>query len=314
MPERVLITGGTGMVGSAFARINDPAYEFIRVGSRDYDLINWSECQQMFRDHTPQHVIHLAAKVGGVKGNTDYVGDFFRINSLINTQVLEAARAAGVKKLISMLSTCIFPDDVKYPITEDQIHNGRPHISNFGYAHAKRMLEVQSRAYRQQFGSNFITVVPNNLYGENDNFDLDCSHVVPATIRKFYEAKIESKDSVEMWGDGRPLREFTYSLDIAHDIVNILTSYNNPAPINIGFPAEISIKDLAVLISKHIGYKGTTAWNTAMPQGQFRKPFSTDRYQALGYRSTSYTSLETGIAKTCGWFKENYPNIRGIHT
>lgn len=312
MQERVLVTGGTGMVGSAFARIDDPLYTFIRVGSSDYDLTNWQSCQQMFQDTNPDHVIHLAAKVGGVKGNTDYVGDFFRINSLINTQVLEAARLFNVKKLISMLSTCIFPDDVQYPITEDQIHNGRPHVSNFGYAHAKRMLEVQSRAYRCQFGSNFMTVVPNNLYGENDNFDLDCSHVVPATIRKFYEAKQSGKNSVEMWGDGRPLREFTYSLDIAQDIVYILKNYDDPSPINIGYPDEISIKDLAELISKHVGYEGTIVWNTDMPQGQFRKPFSTDRYQALGYRDTAYTSLEDGIAKTCSWFKNSYPNIRGV--
>jgi GDP-L-fucose synthase len=207
----ILVTGGSGMVGRALQDVMPNAHY---VSSKDCDLRNKEEVFDLFKVGGYTGVIHLASRVGGVKSNTDYIGEFFYENILINTNVLEASRKFEVEKVLSLLSTCIYPDNANYPLTEDQIHNGKPHKSNFGYAHAKRMLDVQSRAYRQQYGSNFITAVPNNLFGKHDNFDLNDSHVIPAIMRKMHEAKLNNTH-VELWGDGKPLREFTYAGDLA---------------------------------------------------------------------------------------------------
>ena len=239
---KILITGGTGMVGSAFQKVKTD-HELIRVGSSQYDLTSASETWSMFEDIGPDAVIHLAAKVGGVKGNTDHVADFFFENTMINTNVLQTAKEFKVQKLVSLLSTCIYPDKVTYPLTEDKIHCGEPHRSNFGYAYAKRMLEVQSRAIRQQYGLNYVTAVPNNIYGKNDNFDLANGHVVPAIIRKIHESNING-NTPTFWGTGRPLREFTYSVDIARILLWMVENYNSPSPINIGNPGDISIYNL----------------------------------------------------------------------
>ena len=198
--------------------------KIILLGTSDYDLRNLSEVNKMFENKSPDAVIHLAAKVGGVKGNADYVADFFYDNIKINTNVLEAARKNNVSKVLSLLSTCIYPDNAKYPLTENQIHDGPPHESNFGYAYAKRMLEVQSRSIRKQYGFKYTTAVPNNIYGPNDNFDLIKSHVIPSIIRKIYEFK-NYKKIPEFWGDGKALREFTYSKDIAKALLFLIENY-----------------------------------------------------------------------------------------
>ena len=208
--EKILVTGGSGMIGYAlkwgYAYGNSiPNATFI--SSKDYDLTSATAANKMLVDHKPDYIIHLAAKVGGIKANMDNLGDFYRENILINTHVLESARQHKIKKVVSILSTCIYPNDISYPLTEEQIHMGPPHPSNYAYAYAKRMLDIQSRSYRDQYGCNFITAVANNLFGENDNFDLENSHVIPAMIRKIYEAKLTNK-SVTFWGDGSPLREF----------------------------------------------------------------------------------------------------------
>ena len=295
------------MVGSALKRVH-PAATY--VGSQDCDLTDRDKTLKLFEIHRPDHVIHLAAKVGGVKGNNDYVADFFTKNIQMNTNVLAACHAFGVKKVISLLSTCVYPDEVRYPLTENQIHNGPPHSSNFGYAYAKRMLDVQSRAYRNQYGCNFITAIPNNLYGENDNFHLTDGHVIPAMIRKVYEAKINDVASVTFWGDGSPLREFTYSEDLAKILLFLLESYNNPEPINVGNTGEMSIRDIAKLIIDHIGYSGAVVWDTGMPVGQYRKPSSNKKLLDLGW--DKYTNFKTTLARTCDWFIQNYPNVRGV--
>ena len=198
------------MVGSAF---RDLAPDAIFISSDHCDLRSSSQAKSLFNTTKPDYVIHLAAKVGGVKANTEYLGDFYRENLLINTNVLECCRVNDVKKVVSLLSTCVYPDNVSYPLTEEQIHNGEPHPSNFAYAYAKRMLDVQSRSYRKQYGCSFITAIPNNLYGPHDNFHLEDSHVIPAMIRKIWEAKLKN-ENVILWGDGTPLREFTYSEDV----------------------------------------------------------------------------------------------------
>ena len=310
MKEKILVTGASGMVGRAFQNIQDPRnHNFILVGSRDCDLRDRNATFELFRRVRPDHVIHLAARVGGVKGNTDYVADFYTQNIQMNTNVLDASFRYGVQKVVSLLSTCVYPDTATYPLTEDQIHAGPPHISNFGYAYAKRMLDVQSQAYRQQHGCNFITAVPNNLYGENDNFHLTDGHVIPALIRKVFEAWANADESVTFWGDGSPLREFTYSGDIAKILLFLLENYDEPGPINIGTTGEVSIKEVAETIIENIGYDGNVIWDTDMPAGQYRKPSSNERLLDLGWNE--YTSFNTGLAKACEWFKQNYPNVRG---
>ena len=307
----ILVTGASGMVGRSFQNIQAPRnHDFVFVGSRDCDLRDRDATFQLFRRLRPDYVVHLAARVGGVKGNTDYVADFYTQNIQMNTNILDASFRYDVQKVISLLSTCVYPDTATYPLTEDQIHAGPPHISNFGYAYAKRMLDIQSQAYRQQHGCNFITAVPNNLYGENDNFHLTDGHVIPALIRKVFEAWANADPSVTFWGDGSPLREFTYSGDIARILLFLLENYDEPGPINIGTTGEVSIKEVAETIIKNVGYDGSVIWDTDMPAGQYRKPSSNQRLLDLGW--SEYTGFDMGIMKTCEWFKQNYPNVRGV--
>ena len=306
---KILVTGGSGMVGSAFKHVKTD-HEIVLVGSRQYDLTSSDETWDMFKDERPDAVIHLAAKVGGVKGNTDYVADFFFDNIMINTNVLQAANDFKVPRVVSLLSTCIYPDNPKYPLTEDQIHLGEPHQSNFGYAYAKRMLDVQSRAIRQQYGRQYVTVVPNNIYGPNDNFDLETGHVIPAIIRKVYEAKINNTKP-SFWGTGIAQREFTYSVDVARALMWAVQNYQNPKPLNIGCQNEISIYELVCMVQELLDYNSTSVWDNQMPEGQVRKPSSSAIFQNLN-PDFEYTSLRSGLQKTIEWFLKEYPNVRGI--
>jgi GDP-L-fucose synthase len=307
--KKILITGGCGMVGSQFQ-----SEQFIKPSSKDLNLTKINNLNLFLNNGNFEAIIHLAAKVGGVKANTTFVGDFTEINLEINQNVLKSALLNDIPKVISLMSTCVYPDQpyVKYPLTEDQLHMGPPHQSNFGYAYAKRMLDVQSRAYRQQYNCNFITAIPNNLYGENDNFDLENSHVIPAIMRKIWEAKLENKHQVEIWGDGSPLREFTYSGDIAKILLFLLENYNEAEPINIGNTNEISIKEAVEIIKNEFEYDGKIFWNTQKPSGQFKKPSSNKKLLDLGWKEHDYTEFNKGIKLTCNWFKNSYPNIRGI--
>jgi len=304
--ENILVTGGSGMVGTALQQVLPGA---VYVSSRDCDLTDPKETLRLFKYQEPEKVIHLAARVGGVLANTKYIGDFYNENTSINLNVLEAARVTGVSKVLSLLSTCIYPDEVEYPLTEEQIHNGPPHESNYGYAYAKRMLDIQSRAYRQQYGCDYVTAVPNNLFGENDNFDLQNSHVIPAMIRKIYEATMDSRD-VYLWGDGSPLREFTYSGDLASILVFLLDNYSEECPINIGNTEEHSIKEVAEIIAELIKFDGKIIWQTDMPSGQHRKPSDNSKFREIC--DVRYTDFGQALTKTCEWFIMNYPKIRGI--
>jgi GDP-L-fucose synthase len=280
--------------------------------SKELNLLNETAVEDFFKTERPKAVIHLAAKVGGVKANSEFVGEFYSQNIKINSNILDASMKYNTSKVISFLSTCVYPDNANYPLTEDQLHNGAPHTSNYGYAYAKRMMEVQSRAYRQQYGCNFICAIPNNLYGENDNFDLENGHVIPALMRRIWESKLDNKDQVEVWGNGEPLREFTYSGDIAKILMFLLNEYDSEEPINIGHTEETSIKAVVEMLCNYLEYKGEIIWNTDMPSGQLRKPSSNDRLVNMGWDNTSYIDLKNGLKNTCEWFKINYPNnIRG---
>ena len=306
----MIITGGTGMVGSAFKKVL-PEADF----PNRQEL--WSITTKIFACERlkNKNIIHLAAKVGGLKANMENMADFYMENSMLNERLLHAAKIGEAKKVISLLSTCIYPrsEFVKYPLTEDQLHLGPPHDSNFGYAYAKRMVDVMSRAYRQQYGCNFITAIPNNLYGENDNFDLENGHVIPALIRKTWEAKLNNKSHIECWGDGSPLREFTYSEDIVKILLFLMDNYDDPDPINIGNTDEYSIFEVTQMITRILNYKGEIIWNTDKPNGQHRKPTSNQKLLDLGWKKDYYTNLYEGLEKTCNWFKKQYPKVRGIN-
>lgn len=310
--EVILVTGGTGMVGSAVVRNAPSKHHVVAVSSTEYDLTDASKTKKMFRDIKPTKVIHLAAKVGGVKANSEYLADFFNENILINTNVLMAAHKYDVQHMVSLLSTCVYPDQkwVTYPLTENQLHIGPPHESNFAYAYAKRMVEVQSRAYRIQHGRNYTTAIPNNIYGPNDNFDLEAGHVVPAVIRKIFEAK-QNKTIAEFWGDGSPLREFTYVDDIAICLLKMIgvlgdAVYQSEIPCNIGTSEEVTIKTLVETVAEILDYTNVVDWNTSKPAGQFKKP------SRKGRVSHEYKPLREGLVETCNWFVKTYPDVRGV--
>jgi GDP-L-fucose synthase len=309
--KKILITGGTGMLGGYLSNsIDRSKYQVFSVG-RNWDLRSPEQTERLFSDLKPNYVFHLAAKVGGLMANVKNNGAFFNENVLINTNVLNQALKTN-SKVCSVLSTCIYPNKATYPLTEDQLHDGPPHESNFGYAYAKRMLEVHSRAYRQQYGAQFICAIPNNMYGENDNFDLEQSHVVPAVIRKLFEAKINKLQAITFWGDGSALREFTYAEDIAKDLIWLMENYNEEKPVNIGNTEELSIKDLILACKDILQYPGDILWDISKPNGQYRKPTSTMYFESLLSKKRTYTDLRFGLNQTIEWFKRNYPNIRGI--
>jgi GDP-L-fucose synthase len=295
-----LVTGGTGLVGSAI--IAD-----IKVG-RNYDLTNPEICDSMFNEHNPTHVIHCAAKVGGLGGNMNYKGEYFHDNIMINTNVIESARKAGVTNLVSFLSTCVFPDNIEYPLTEKKIHLGEPHFSNYPYAYAKRMADIQIRAYREQYGVKYTSVIPCNIYGPNDNFSLEHGHVIPMLMHKLYLAQQRTEDFV-VWGSGKPLREFIFSKDVAKLAEWALDNYDESEPIIFSTSNEISIMDLVDLLVTEFEFKGKVIFDNSKPDGQFRKPSDNSKLKSY-LPNFKFTSIEEGIKETVYWFKENYDRAR----
>lgn len=304
---KATIFGFSGLLGREVVNTRPPTTEIYCPTSSGTDLES-----QLPSSRNNDLWINCAAKVGGLKANTDYIADFYSINSRINDNVLSGAQRLNVKKLISVLSTCIYPDSqyIKYPLTEDQLHLGPPHDSNFGYAYSKRMIDVQTRAYRQQYDCNFVTIIPNNLYGPQDNYDLNNGHVIPSLIRKFFEAKRDGTH-VSIWGSGKAQREFTFARDAAKIIWWIAENYNEAEPINIGNTAEISIEELSILIGKIIGFTGKIEFDSTKPDGQLRKPSSNQKLIDRGC-DIQYTSIVDGLSETIEYFCRNYPNLRGI--
>ncbi|MEK7575001.1 MAG: GDP-L-fucose synthase [Patescibacteria group bacterium] len=303
---KLLITGGNGLVGTAIKKLGIPDAVF--VARADADLRDFKLTKALFEKIKPTHVIHLAAHVGGVGGNSLHPGEYFRDNILINTNVLEAARLTGVKKLVSMLSTCIFPDPAIFPLKAEDLHKGQPHPSNFGYAYAKRMLEVQTNAYRKEWGCDYITLVGTNIYGPNDNFSLENGHVVSSLVHKCFLAK-KNKTDLEVWGSGKPLREFVLSDDIAKLTVWAIESYDEAEPLMLSSGIETSIKELVLLVAEKMKFTGRVIFDTKKTDGQLRKPSDTTKF--LKYLPEfKFTPVEDGVEKTVNWFVENYPNVR----
>jgi GDP-L-fucose synthase len=298
---KTLVTGGYGMVGSAMETQ-------IKLSREICDLTNPKQTEALFRTIRPEGVIHCAGKVGGIGGNSNYKGEYFYDNLMINTNVIEASRRAGVKRLVAFLSTCVFPDNVSYPLTVDQVHQGEPHFSNYPYAYAKRMADVQIRAYREQYGLNYTSIIPSNIYGPNDNFSLEHGHVMPMLIHKLYLAK-KNKTDFTVWGSGKPLREFIYSKDIAKIAEWALENYEGTEPLIVSGDEEISIKDLVGLLVDEFKFKGKVVFDETKPDGQFRKPSDNSKIKEL-LPDFEYTPFEQGIKETVNWFKENYENAR----
>jgi GDP-L-fucose synthase len=295
--KKLLVTGGNGLVGSSIKADYN-------IGREEFDLINFEQTQKMFEKYKPTDVIHCAGKVGGLGGNINYKGQYFYDNIMINTNVIESARQNGVKKLVAFLSTCIFPDNIDYPLIESKIHLGEPHNSNYPYAYAKRMADIQIRSYREQYGLNYVSVIPTNIYGPNDNFSLTHGHVMPMLIHKLYLAQKNNTDFT-VWGTGKPLREFIYSKDVAKLCEWTVNNYNESEPIIFSTSNEMSIMDLVDLLVSEFNFKGKVIFDGTKPDGQFRKPSDNTKLKSY-LPNFKFTPIEDGIKETVKWFIENY--------
>jgi GDP-L-fucose synthase len=302
MKNKILVTGGNGLVGSEF--VGD---QYFKPSSKLYDLRRTEDTNRlMLKDF--DSIIHCAAKVGGVGGNMNFKGDFFYDNIMMNTNIIEGARMSGVKNLVAFLSTCVFPDNVEYPLTESKIHLGPPHTSNDAYAYAKRMTDIQIRTYREQYGLNYKSVIPCNIYGPNDNYDIINGHVLPSLIHKCYLAR-ENKTPLSIWGSGKPLREFIFSKDVAKLTEWVLENYNEDEPIILSTSEEISIMDMVSIIVELMNFKGNVKWNSDKPDGQFRKP--SDNSKIKNYLPNfKFTPLYDGLKETIEYFEKNFNLVR----
>jgi GDP-L-fucose synthase len=293
---------GREVVNQLLAFGANPSHIFV-PRSRDYDLRKFEQCQKVVNNQ--DIVIHLAAHVGGIGLNRAKPAELFYDNLIMGAQLIHAAYLAGVKKFVCIGTICSYPKFTPVPFEEDDLWNGYPEETNAPYGIAKKALLTQLQAYRQQYNFNGIYLLPVNLYGPNDNFDPQSSHVIPALIRKVAEAQAEGRDYIEVWGDGTPTREFIYSADAARGIVMATIHYNRPEPINIGTGYEISIKDLVDLICQLMGYTGRIVWQTDQPNGQPRRCLDTRRAKRLlGF--IACTPLKEGLKQTIDWYRSQY--------
>ena len=310
--ETILVTGGTGLVGSAMKSISDnySRYKFVFMSSKDCDLTDWNVTNQYFSELKPTYVIHLAACVGGLFKNMRRKVDMLEKNVSINMNVLKASHQHKVKKLVSCLSTCIFPNETTYPINETMLHNGPPHHSNDAYAHAKRLLEVHSRAYQEQYDDNFICVIPTNIYGPSDNYNLEDAHVIPALIHKCYLSK-QNNEPFIVSGSGKPLRQFIYSEDLAKLLMWILESYYSKDNIilSVSEKDEVSISHVANKIAECFDYANNIEFNENLPDGQYKKTADNSKLISL-IQDFEFTSIDNGIKKSVDWFICNYDICR----
>lgn len=311
--KRVVVTGGAGFLGSfVVEKLQERGCrEIIVPRSREYDLRNRDAIVKLYEVARPHIVIHLAAVVGGIGANRRNPGRFFYDNAIMGIQLMEYARQFGVEKFVAIGTVCSYPKVTPVPFKEDDLWNGYPEETNAPYGLAKKMMLVQAQAYRAQYGFNAIYLIPVNLYGPRDNFDLETSHVIPAIIRKCVEAKESGRDEIVLWGDGSPTREFLYVEDAAEGIILATERYNGEFPINLGTGEEISIRDLAALIARETCFKGRFVWDTTKPNGQPRRCLDTTRAKELFGFQAKYR-LREGIAKTVVWFEENREILRQV--
>lgn len=309
--KRIIITGGSGLVGSAIRSISHKynEYEFVYISSREYDLTSMEKTKEMFELYKPYYVIHLAACVGGLFKNMSDKVKMLEENLMINFNVVKCSHEYKVEKLVACLSTCIFPDKTSYPIDETMLHNGPPHTSNDAYAYAKRMLHIQCKAYRETYGDNFVCVIPTNVYGPNDNFNLLDGHVIPSLIHQCYLA-IQDDGPFVVKGSGKPLRQFIYSEDLAELLMWTLLNYEDELLIlSVPEKHEVSISDVAKIIAKHMDYKNLIIYDEGYSDGQYKKTADNRRLEEM-YGRYNFKNIDEGIRKTVEWFVGNYATSR----
>jgi GDP-L-fucose synthase len=303
MLKKILVTGGTGFLGHhLMPRLKEsfPSAELIGLGRNDYDLLEPGAPAAMLKDIKPDCVVHMAAKSGGIITNKKRPADFFYENLTMNTHTLHESWKAGVKKFVTFMGGCSYPSNAISPIGEDQMWNGYPQIESAGYSVAKKMLITQSWAYRVQHNFNSIVLIPGNVYGEWDNFNLEESHVIPALIRKYIEAQERGDKTITAFGTGRPTRDFVYAGDVAAAVPWFIKNYDSSEPVNISAGRRISIRELAETVKKATGFTGEIVWDTTKPDGQIDKIFDVTRLNALGLSCN--TTLEEGLCRTAKWF------------
>jgi GDP-L-fucose synthase len=304
--KKVVVTGGAGFLGSYVVeelKAKDCKSVFI-PRSKDYDLTDERNIKIMYENAEPDIIIHLAAAVGGIGANERYPGTFFYKNAIMGIQLMEMARQYGIKKFVTIGTTCSYPKDASIPFKEEDLWKGYPTEVTAPYGLAKKMLFVQSQAYEKEFGFNSINLIPVNLYGPRDNFNPDTSHVIPALVKRFVDAEREGTKEVVCWGTGEASREFIYVKDCAEAIILAAERYNSSEPVNIGTGKEIKIKELVRIIAALTGYKGSIAWDTSKPDGQPRRCVDTSKArERFGF--VAGTEFEEGLGNTIKWYKDS---------
>lgn len=301
--KRILVTGAHGFLGHHIVPALQAAFdaEFVCPTRADYDLLHPGVPKRMIGEIQPDCVVHLAAKSGGIIDNKNRPADYFYDNLAMNTAVFDAAFKAGVKKLLTLMGGCSYPATATSPIGEDQMWNGLPQVESVGYSVAKKMLLIQSWAYRRQHGFNSVVLIPGNVYGEWDNFNLEQAHVIPAMIRKYVEASEAGRSTMTAFGTGKPTRDFVYAGDVGATIPWFLANYDSSDPVNISAGRRITIRELADTVKKATGFAGEIVWDASKPDGQMDKIFDVRRLNGLGLACT--TSLEDGLRRTTDWFR-----------
>lgn len=313
--KTILVTGGSGLIGNAIQKIkSNYKYDFIFATSKMCDLRNFNETKKLFEKIKPNYVIHLAANVGGLFKNMSQKVTMLEENMQMNYHVLKCCYLYDIEKLISCLSTCVFPDKTCYPINEEMLHDGPPHFSNDAYAYSKRILDIYSQMYREQYNKNFICVIPTNIYGPHDNYHLEDGHVIPALIHQCYLAKKDNKPFI-VRGDGSPLRQFIYSIDLAKLILWVLEDYEKKDNIilSVSENDEVSIKEVAEEIAKSMNYSEKINYDTSYANGQYKK--TADNSKLINELENTglefkFTPLSKGIEESVNWFVNNYDKCR----
>lgn len=308
--SKIYVAGHRGLVGSAIVRrLNKLGYKNIITRThRELDLTNQSAVSEFFGKEKPEYVFLSAAKVGGIVANSKYPAEFIHVNLLIQNNIIHSSYQNRIKKLLFLGSSCIYPKLCPQPIKEEHLLSGYLEPSNIAYAIAKISGLIECQSYNKQYGTNFIAVMPTNLYGPNDNFDLENSHVLPAMIRKLHEAKLTGAKNVTMWGSGKPKREFIHVDDLASACIFLMNRYNDSQIINIGTGKDVTIKQLAELTKKTVGYKGKITWDTTKPDGTPRKLLNVNKLHKLGWKHK--IELKNGLKDTYKWFLNNQSVLR----
>ena len=306
---RVLVTGGGGFLGrKVVERLREQGHETFVVRHREYDLTSAADAARLFADSRPELVLHLAAEVGGIGANRANPGRYWYANLMMGAHVIEQSRLLDVRKLVLVGTICAYPKFAPVPFREDDLWNGYPEETNAPYGVAKKALLVGAQAYRDQYGLNAIYLLPVNLYGPADNFDLETSHVIPALIRKMVDARERGDGEIVLWGDGTPTREFLYVDDCAEGLVLAAERYDGAEPVNLGTGHEISIRELAELVAELTGFTGDIRWDTSKPNGQPRRALEVSRAEALfGFRAR--TPLREGLERTIDWYRAQQPAL-----